>query len=118
MEQRLCLTCGAPLKGRSDKRYCDDACRNAYNNKLNSIPNNFVRRVNGILKKNRRILEELLGEERMLKIPREKLLSKGLNFDFFTSQLANAKGQIYFFVYEYGYLPLDQDVFLLVRQKL
>ncbi|MFD1768929.1 hypothetical protein [Sphingobacterium suaedae] len=117
MEQRFCLTCGSPLKGRSDKRYCDDGCRNAYNNKLNSVSNDLIRRVNGILRKNRRILEELLGSERMLKISREKLLAKGLEFAYFTNQFSNAKGQVYTFIYDYGYLVLDKDLFLLVRQK-
>lgn len=117
MEKRMCLACGQPVVGRSDKRYCDDGCRNAYNNKLNSIPNNFVRKIDAVLKRNRRILSEVLDNEKMQKISREKLLAKGIHFDFFTNQLSNAKGQVYFFVYEYGYLPLDDNLFLVVRQK-
>ncbi len=29
-----CQQCGKPVKGRIDKRFCDDFCRNAYNNNL------------------------------------------------------------------------------------
>lgn len=117
METRHCLACHAIIRGRSDKRFCDDGCRNAYNNKLNSASNTIIRHVNAILKKNRKILEELLGEEQMLKITRDRLLARGLNLDYFTNKLCNAKGQIYCFVYEFGYLALDQDLYLLVKQK-
>jgi len=118
MKKRMCLACGEPIVGRSDKRYCDDGCRNAYNNNRNSVPNRFVRKINDILKRNRRILSEILGNEKMQKVSREKLLSSGLDFDFYTNQLTTAKGQIYFFVYEYGYLPLGGERFLVVRQKI
>ncbi len=32
-EIKTCLTCGAPLIGRVDKKFCDDYCRSMYNNK-------------------------------------------------------------------------------------
>ena len=40
---KTCLECGEPILGRSDKKFCSDLCRNAYNNKANSDSNNFVR---------------------------------------------------------------------------
>ncbi|PRD56366.1 hypothetical protein [Sphingobacterium gobiense] len=117
MEKRMCLTCGESVVGRSDKRFCHDACRNAYNNKRNSLPNSFVRKINDTLKRNRQVLGKILGKEKMQKVSREKLLSKGFDFVFFTNQFSNAKGQVYFFVYEYGYLALDEELVLVVRQQ-
>ena len=115
---RVCLSCGKPLKGRLDKKFCDDYCRNSYNNHQNSDQNNFVRNLNNILRKNRRILEEAIPEgEEMKKTPREKLLLSGFNFKYHTHQYQNQKGQIYFFNYEYGYLPLDNDWVLIVKRK-
>ncbi len=115
---RLCLTCGKPLKGRLDKKFCDDACRNAFNNQQNSDQNNFVRNVNNILRKNRRLLEEQVPEgEEMKKMQREKLALAGFNFKYHTHQYQNQKGQIYFFSYEYGYLPLEGDWVLIVKRK-
>ena len=35
MEHRECLECGEPLKGRVDKKFCSDYCRNSHNNKVN-----------------------------------------------------------------------------------
>lgn len=114
---RLCLECGTTLRGRLDKKFCNDYCRNAYNNKQNSDANNYVRTVNNALRKNRRILESLVkpGEE-MGKAPRQTLARYGFDFSFHTHQYTNKKGQTYNFCYEYGYLPLEGDWVLVVRR--
>lgn len=31
---RSCLDCGKALVGRADKKFCDDSCRNNYNNRI------------------------------------------------------------------------------------
>jgi hypothetical protein len=113
---KTCLACGKPIKGRSDKKFCDDFCRNTYNNQLKSGDNNYVRSINNSLRRNRRILEELLPEtEKMAKTTKEKLLQKGFQFKYSTHSYTNAKGNVYLFCYDYGYLPLEKDWYLLVR---
>src|ERR1051325_2218076 len=115
--ENKCLSCGKPLKGRSDKKYCDDYCRSNYNNQLKSSTRNLVRNINNALGKNRHILENLLPEgEEMTKTTREKLLNKGFQFKYFTHTYANKKGTVYYFCYEYGYLPLDNDWYLIVKR--
>ena len=57
MESRLCIECGSTIIGRVDKKFCSDLCRNAYNNIRSRDKNNLMRKVNGILRKNRSILE-------------------------------------------------------------
>ena len=116
--EKQCLECGKVLKGRTDKKFCDDFCRNSYNNKLNSDSNSYVRNINNILRKNRRLLEEALpaGEE-MVKLPKQKLIEKGFLFRYFTHTYTNKKGNIYYFCYEYGYLPLEGDWVLVVKRK-
>lgn len=113
---KQCPECGEQIKGRADKKFCSDLCRNAYNNKLNSDTNNYVRNVNNILRKNRRILQELIPEQ-TAKATKTKLLHKGFNFQYYTNDYTTKKGATYFFCYEYGYLPLDNDFFFLVRRK-
>ena len=63
-ETKTCLACGKPLKGRVDKKFCDDYCRNNYNNqqKAKGSHSNFVRNINNTLLKNRKILESILPE--------------------------------------------------------
>lgn len=119
MEQRFCLDCGEALLGRADKKFCNDNCRNNYNNRLNSDATNYVRRVNGILRKNRRILAELNPSDKAT-VHRDKLVERGFNFSYFTNTYTTQKGATYHFCYEYGYLELDNDFFMIVlrnRQK-
>jgi hypothetical protein len=114
---KTCLACNKPLKGRIDKKFCDDYCRNSYNNRLNSDSNNFVRNVNNTLRKNRRILQELLSHAKTTKTTRLKLLEKGFRFKYFTNTYINRNGTTYFFCYEYGYLPLEGEWLLVVKQE-
>ena len=108
-----CLACGNAIKGRADKKFCDDQCRNTYNNSLNSDTNNYVRNVNNTLRKNRRILEEL-NVDGKTKVHKSKLLQKGFDFDFHTNLLTTKAGKTYFFCYEHGYLPIENDWLMLV----
>jgi predicted nucleic acid-binding Zn ribbon protein len=72
---KTCMACGKAIKGRSDKKFCDDYCRNVYNNDLKSDSNNYVRNINNALHKNRRLLEEILtAGEGMAKTTKDKLL--------------------------------------------
>ncbi len=115
---KQCIYCGKDLRGRADKKFCDDYCRNAYNNSQNSDRTRMVRNINNALRKNRRILESLLpAHEATAKVSRQILQTEGFNFKFFTHQYQTRKGDVYLFCYEYGYLPLEGDMFLLVRQK-
>jgi len=114
---RKCLSCDRTLNGRADKKFCNDYCRNAYNNQLKSANSPIVRNINNALIKNRRILETMLGEEKMVKQPKEKLHTQGFNFKYFTHNYTNQKGNVYIFCYEYGYLPLEHDWFLIVKRN-
>lgn len=114
---RHCLACGKTVKGRIDKKFCDDYCRNVYNNRTKSDDNALIREVIQILKKNRRILAALIGEEGMLKIPRTKLLNSGFRFNYHTHIYTNQKGDNYYFCFEYGYLLIAGDWCLLVKRK-
>lgn len=108
-----CLECGSVLKGRSDKKFCDAICRNAYNNRTSKSANNLMRNINRRLAKNRKILEELNPHGKS-KTTKAKLLQAGFDFSHFTSIYETKKGARYYFVYEQGYLPLDNDWYALV----
>ena len=117
MEKRTCPECGDAIKGRIDKKFCSDMCRNAYNNKQNSTTTNYVRNINNSLRKNRRILEEtLIGEKTT--VTKQKLTDKGFNFSYYTNQITTKNNHVYTFCYEFGYLPIeDKDLILIVRRK-
>ena len=113
---KTCLECGVKLQGRADKKFCSDQCRISYNNKLNSDSTNYVRNVTNTLRRNRRILQELnpTGKTR---VSRDKLLDKGFDFNYLTSLYTTREGAVYRYCYDYGYLELEKNFFLLVIKK-
>lgn len=115
-DSRVCLNCGYELKGRSDQKYCSDACRNAYNNQLNSDETNFIRNINNTLRRNRRILEKLCTGEKS-KSTKGILNVEGFNFNYHTNSFTTKKGQTYYFCYDFGYLELKEDEVVIVKRK-
>lgn len=114
--QKACLECGEKIVGRTDKKFCSDYCRNAYNNKINKDSTNLIRNVNNRLRKNYRILAELNPGEKT-KTSKSKLLAKGFSFEYFTSIYTTKTGTVYYFVYNQGYLPLEGDFYALVKRS-
>lgn len=117
-KERTCLNCGELIKGRVDKKFCDDQCRNNYNNSQKAISTNLIRNVNNALKKNRMILQGMIPEgESVGKTTKDRLIRQGFHFKYFTNTYENKKGNIYMYCYDYGYLPLDGDWYLVVKDK-
>lgn len=117
MEIRTCLECGAKIRGRVDKKFCNDQCRNGYHNRMKDGMSATVREVNNILKHNRDVLRQLVPEEKgKITVNRTKLLQEGFDFTYHTHVYTTRKGSHYIFCYEYGYLPLENDVVMLVKR--
>lgn len=114
--QNTCLECGTRLMGRIDKKFCNDQCRSIYNNRENRVSGDYFRKVNSILRKNRKILEKLMVGEKT-KTTKEKLLINGFNFYYYTNIYTTQQGKQYYFVYELGYLELDNEEYALVKKK-
>ena len=116
MSEKLCLNCSKPLKGRADKKFCDEACRNQYNNTLNSDTNAEMRQVQNILRKNRRILIEVLGENEKLKTTLKKLTDRGFLPDYLTYLYNTKTGSQYRYSFEYGIMLLEENMVLIVKK--
>ena len=114
-EQKLCLECGESIKGRADKKFCDDQCRSLYNNKANSDTTAEMRNINNALRKNRRILESIVHEDGKAKISKAKILDKGFNFKYHTQTHTTKKGDTYKLCYDYGYLAIENDFMLVLK---
>jgi predicted nucleic acid-binding Zn ribbon protein len=115
--KRHCLECGSEIQGRTDKRFCSPDCRATQYNRENRLKTNFMRNVNNILRKNRRILEKY-NPDGKAKVAKSKLLEDGFKFSYFTNTYETRAGKIYYFCYEQGYLPIDNDWYaLVVRQE-
>jgi hypothetical protein len=118
METRNCLNCGDPLKGRADKKFCDDKCRTQYNNRLSSAASALVSGINNVLRRNRRIMQQMIPHEMgKISLSKKQLSDKGFNFIYHTHTYINKAGATYCFCYEYGYMELDNGNYMLVRRK-
>ncbi|WP_299617909.1 hypothetical protein [uncultured Tenacibaculum sp.] len=114
MEKRTCLECDEVLRGRADQKFCSDYCRNTYNNKVDKDTKNLIRNINNRLKKNYKILSEL-NTKGKTKVTRTKLYDKGFDFKLFTSLYQTKTGNTYFYIYNQGYLELENELYLLVK---
>lgn len=113
--KKTCLECGEILIGRVDKKFCSDYCRNAYNNKINKESKNLIRNTNNRLRKNYKVLSDI-NINGKTKVTRSKLLDNNFDFNFFTSIYTTKTGNTYFYVYNQGYLPLENNYFLLIKK--
>jgi len=117
MELKVCQHCGNEIKGRIDKKFCDDQCRTAFNNRLKT-DSTVVKAINTALRKNRKILEDFIPkDEGKIKVSRQRLLAKNFNFTYHTHIYKTKAGATYYFCYEYGYLPLESDFIMLVKRN-
>ena len=95
---KLCLECETPLIGRIDKKFYNDMCRNSYNNLNNKDTNEYERKVNVILRKNRRILSSLMNGSDKGKANKEKLLLNGFNIYYYNNIYKTKQGKKYFLI--------------------
>lgn len=79
-QKRLCGYCGDVLRGRSDKLFCDDRCRNQHHNKRRQRPtlSEYARGVKRMLVHNHRVLQYLLGERASRVVDIDVLLRGGV----------------------------------------
>lgn len=100
---RICKECGISITGRSDKIFCCDACRNAYNNTAGRLTKIEIDSVNKKLMKNLKILKNLsnCGKRR---VSGEELSSLGFDFRYVTSFKKRDDGRVVMHCYNYSYI--------------
>ena len=116
MEDKKCIECANSFYGRSDKKFCSDSCRNAYNNRMIAPSTATIKRINRVLRKNYQILNAMTPEQKPT-VSVARLSAKGFDFDHFTSLLETKEGRQYRFCYDIGYLLLNPNLALVVRKK-
>ncbi len=120
-EQTTCKECGKTIHGRSDKRFCDDTCRNNFNRHKTQaekviVPEQALEVVRAI-KKNYRLLKSFAeGEYTHLQDGLPALKRKGFNPNYFTS-VRYIDGDMYRFCFECGFLITEDTVTLLIREQ-
>lgn len=111
--KRCCLFCGSELKGRLDKKFCDDLCRNNYHYNQNKHNDIILNTINKSLKHNRKILQKLCARGRKI-VKKQILIDNKFDFELITGIHKTVKKKEYYLVYDYAYRCLnDYDVLLL-----
>ncbi len=100
----LCCECGTVLYGRIDKKFCNCQCRSSYHNRKRLKDLRIVRIHNSKLIRNRSILKSYRVND---VIRKEVLQGLGFDFDFFTMVKKHSDSIICIYVYEYGYMEID-----------
>lgn len=112
----LCLNCGERItKGRSDKKFCDAACKDEYNNAAKIAEGKEISKISMILKNNRRVLQKLFDPKKPdQKVSRDILLRAGFEFGFLT-HIAVTKGKAHeiIFCFDYGYREVGSNQYQL-----
>lgn len=116
--QKNCLHCDKELTGRTDKKYCDIQCKGSYQYRMSrERPERFFDKVDNQLKLNRKILKKY-NRSGMSTVRASVIIAEGFNPKFFTHYWKNKKGDVYLFVYEYGFLNISdkhKEKFVLIQ---
>jgi hypothetical protein len=112
-----CLNCGKIIKsGRSDKKFCDSGCKDEYYNRLKSDEHKEIKKIDQVLKRNRRILKKLFNPQKEKLINREILLKSGFEFDYHTHLIVTkTKSNEFIFCYDYGYREIEKDKYKVIK---
>jgi predicted nucleic acid-binding Zn ribbon protein len=105
---KTCPVCESSVKGRSDKVFCSVKCKSIHQYETRQEKEAFYLDVDRQLKVNRKVLKtyNLSG---FTTVRKELLINDGFNPNFFTHYWKNSKGDIYLFVYDYGFLDLKKS---------
>lgn len=113
-EIKNCLFCGKELIGRSDKKFCDDGCRNNYGYQRNKCDKDIVNKINKSLLYNRNVLKSIAKHGK--KIVRVQILvNNNFNFDVMTGIYKTCKHHEYKLLYDYAYRYINDDEVLVLK---
>ena len=106
-----CRDCGTRLLGRSDKKFCNDYCRNAYHGKRNRDVSNSMRNINNILRKNRRILQHLI-QNNIKTCSKIELINLGFKIAYCTHFYTAQDGRRHQFYYDISINELNDLIII------
>ena len=115
--EKQCLYCRKNIRGRSDKKFCNDYCRNYYNQELKEKEGVAEKKINQILSRNRRVLQQISEEGHYVCLPRERLMSMGFDPRFCTELYFTKSNTACFFCYDYGFVFSQKNDLAIVFER-
>ncbi len=116
IKNKKCPVCDTLIKGRSDKKYCSIKCKSINQYEQRQEIETYFLKVDRQLKINRKLLKRY-NRSGFTTIRKSELITQGFDPKFFTHFWKNKKGDVYIFVYEYGFLSTrnnDKEKYVLV----
>ena len=108
-----CLQCGSVIYGRSDKKFCDSRCKNAYHNHEAEAQRKYRKHVLAALESNYGLLEDLL-KVGQTSIPAEKAAALGFKAKYVTWHRRRCRADE-FGCYDIKYNKSDSRIFNIHR---
>ncbi|MGB5420385.1 hypothetical protein [Algibacter sp.] len=114
-----CKICSKLIVGRKGKLFCSVKCKNYYHVNLRKATAIVVKDLDEILHRNRSILLEIMGKNKLqCKIDRVILEKKKFRFKYNTHQHINSQGKIYYYLYDFAWMEFSNDEILIVKRPL
>ncbi len=117
---KKCPVCDTIIRGRTDKIFCSLECKRAADYEKRKTEEVLYLEIDRQLKTNRKILKKYnrVGKTTLRK---EDIIKEGFNPKYFTHYWKNNKGDVYLFVYDYGFLALkdnNKEKYLIVQWQV
>ena len=113
----ICLECGAPFSGRSDKHFCSLSCKNAYHNRAQQTKRRHRSDILAALSGNYGILESLLKEDRT-SARLEELATLGFNPAYVTGHRRGRFSHDEYACFDILFCRTDTRIFNVRRKAL
>lgn len=112
-----CPNCNMEFpKKRKNQKYCCDKCRMQFNNEKYDLKGSTFKEINANLRRNFRIISELLGDCKSITVNRTDLLKMGFTFEFLTHrEVVDGYKDPFNGIYDFYYYPLDNDYFKFIK---
>lgn len=96
-----CGHCGASIRGRIDKKFCDDACRSAYHNQINGEMTKLMRNTHRMLRRNWKILTKHYNRGECV-LDFDRVYEEGFNANLVTGYILE-ESRVKYKCYEYTF---------------
>lgn len=96
-----CRNCGATIRGRIDKKFCDDSCRSAFHNQVNGEMTSVMRNTHRMLRRNWKILTRHFNRGEYV-LDYDRIHQEGFNANLVTGYVLE-ESRIKYRCYEYTF---------------
>lgn len=112
---KCCEHCGKSIVGRTDKKFCNDYCRNTYNNKIQGGYIQQTRPIVAILIKNRRILQDVFQKIKGEVTDKKLLVMMGFDPRYCTEH-KQYNNRDYYFCFDIGFTVQDNGQLAILQR--